>query len=45
MRDTIRCARKLNESDNVKEVVKTTILPKVSNLFERKSVETLIDDT
>ncbi|GAB6077520.1 AAA family ATPase [Hydrogenobaculum acidophilum] len=44
MRDTIRCARKLNESDNVKEVVKSTILPKVSNLFERKSVETLIDD-
>lgn len=44
MRDTIRCARKLNDSDNVKEVVKSTILPKVSNLFERKSVETLIDD-
>ena len=44
MRDTIRCARKLNESDNVKEIVKSTILPKVSNLFERKSVETLIDD-
>jgi len=44
MRDTIRCARRLNDNDNVKEIVKATILPKVSNLFERKSIETLIED-
>ncbi len=44
MRDTIRCARKLNENDDVKEIVKSTILPKVSNLFERRSVETIIDN-
>lgn len=44
MRDTIRCARKLNDQDDVKKVVKSTVLPKISNLFERKTVESLIEE-
>ena len=43
IRDTIRCARRLNKYSDVKALVIDTILPKVSSPLEREILKSLIE--
>lgn len=43
IRDTIRCARRLNRYSDVKALVMDTILPKVSSPLEREILKSLIE--
>ncbi len=43
IRDTIRCARRLNKYSKVKDLVMDTILPKVSSPLEREILKSIIE--
>ncbi|MEJ5339122.1 MAG: AAA family ATPase [Aquificaceae bacterium] len=43
IRDTIRCARRLNRYENVKSLVLETILPKVGSPLEKEIIKSIVE--